>query len=81
MANQAWQITAPPLVRIQAISLNYRDIFVTNNNPNYIVPAKPALIPCCDGAGILESTGPNSIWQPGDRVFFHPNTWHTGSDP
>lgn len=69
------------LVRIQSISLNYRDILVTNHSPNYIVPAKPNLIPCCDGSGTIQSAGPNSIWQPGDRVFFHPNTWHTGSDP
>ena len=69
------------LVRIQAVALNYRDIMVVNHDPNYIVKAKPNLVPCCDGAGIVESTGPDSTWKTGDRVFFHPNNWQTGSDP
>lgn len=69
------------LIRMQAVSLNYRDVLVAEHNPSYPVKAKPNLTPCSDGAGVIEAAGPGSRWKQGDRVFVHPNTWKTGSDP
>ncbi|KXT09365.1 hypothetical protein AC579_3827 [Pseudocercospora musae] len=69
------------LVRLQAVSLNYRDILVMNHDPSYPAMAKQDLIPCSDGAGIVEEAGPHSEWKAGDRVIIQPNTWVTGFDP
>lgn len=69
------------LIRIQAVSLNYRDVLVVDHSPSYPVEAKPNLTPCSDGAGVIEQTGPGSKWKKGDRVFVHPNTWKTGPEP
>lgn len=69
------------LIRIQAVSLNYRDVLVIDHSPSYPLEAKPNLTPCSDGAGVIEQPGPGSKWKKGDRVFVHPNTWKKGADP
>ncbi|KAL2827159.1 hypothetical protein BDW59DRAFT_160445 [Aspergillus cavernicola] len=68
------------LIRICAVSLNYRDHVVLQHSPHYPILAKQNLVPCSDGAGILISTGPGSIWASriGDAVTVHPNTWQKG---
>ena len=68
------------LVRINAVSLNSRDQLVMEHNPAYPLRTKANLIPCSDGAGIVEESGPHSIWKQGDRVVIHPNNWKHGSD-
>ncbi len=55
------------LVKIHAISLNYRDLMVVKGlyNPRLKLPR----IPCSDGAGTVEAVGGGvSKWKPGDRV-------------
>lgn len=69
------------LIRIQAVSLNYRDVLVVDHSPSYPVPAKANLTPCSDGAGVIEEAGLGSKWKKGDRVFVHPNTWKSGNEP
>ena len=69
------------LIRIHAVAFNYRDVLVADHSPNYPIQAKPDLIPCSDGAGIIEEAGHESIWTKGDRVIFHPNSWLSGADP
>ncbi|EME80211.1 uncharacterized protein MYCFIDRAFT_31107 [Pseudocercospora fijiensis CIRAD86] len=69
------------LIRLQAASLNYRDILVMNHDPSYPAMAKQDLIPCSDGAGVVEEAGPGSEWKAGDRVIIQPNTWVSGFDP
>jgi NADPH:quinone reductase-like Zn-dependent oxidoreductase len=51
------------LVRLRAAALNYRDLMVLANNPLYPVETVSGLVPLCDGAGEIESTGPNSVWE------------------
>lgn len=68
------------LVRMKAVSLNFRDILVVNHNPKYSAPTSPNLVPCCDVAGIVEQAGPGSTWKKGDEVLTHPNSWLAGSD-
>jgi NADPH:quinone reductase-like Zn-dependent oxidoreductase len=65
------------LIRIRAVSLNYRDLIATRiERPGALTP----LIPCSDGAGEVLSVGPGvTKWQPGDRVigcFFQ--DWDSG---
>ena len=38
------------------------------------------LVPCSDAAGIVEEVGAESVWNAGDRVILHPNTWLDGQD-
>lgn len=55
------------LVRMTAVSLNYRDLMVVRGvyNPRL----KRPMIPLSDGAGIVEATGPGvSRFKPGDHV-------------
>ncbi len=55
------------LVRIKAVSLNYRDLMVARGhyNPRLKLP----LVPCSDGAGMVEAIGPGvSRAKVGDRV-------------
>lgn len=68
------------LVRIYAVSLNYRDRLVIDHSSNYPTKAKENLIPGSDGAGIVEETGSDSIWKKGDRVIVQPNAWLKGFD-
>jgi NADPH:quinone reductase-like Zn-dependent oxidoreductase len=55
------------LVKIHAVSLNYRDLMMVKGlyNPNLKLPR----IPCSDGAGQVEAVGAGvTLWKPGDRV-------------
>ncbi|KAK6434214.1 hypothetical protein LTR95_009606 [Oleoguttula sp. CCFEE 5521] len=69
------------LVRIRAVSLNYRDLLCLDHSPNYPIKHKADLVPCLDGAGEIEAVGEGSQWKVGDRVIIQPNTWLTGTDP
>ena len=68
------------LVRIGAVSLNYRDKLVVDHSPDYPVAAEPNLVPCSDGAGIVEEVGEQSVWKKGDRVIVYFSTWLYGDD-
>ena len=55
------------LVRVHAISFNYRDLLTVKGlyNPKMSLPR----IPCSDGAGQVAAVGEGvTRWQPGDRV-------------
>jgi NADPH:quinone reductase-like Zn-dependent oxidoreductase len=55
------------VVRVRAVSLNYRDLLVAKGlyNPKMKLPR----IPCSDGAGEVEAVGQGvTEWRPGDRV-------------
>src|SRR5271163_5066098 len=55
------------LVRIRAVSLNYRDLLVVQGkyNPRMKLPR----VPVSDGAGEVVSVGAEvTAWKPGDRV-------------
>jgi NADPH:quinone reductase-like Zn-dependent oxidoreductase len=55
------------LVRVHAISLNYRDLMVLQGryNPKLAMPR----VPCSDGAGEVIAVGAGvTQWKPGDRV-------------
>jgi NADPH:quinone reductase-like Zn-dependent oxidoreductase len=55
------------LVRMRAVSLNYRDLIATRiERPGALTP----LIPCSDGAGEVTAVGADvTKWKPGDRVI------------
>ena len=54
------------LVRMEAASLNYRDLLMLDGR---FPAAHHGLIPLSDGAGRVEAVGPEvTRWQPGDRV-------------
>ncbi|HEX7727975.1 MAG TPA: NAD(P)-dependent alcohol dehydrogenase [Terracidiphilus sp.] len=64
------------LVRVRAVSFNYRDLMVVKGlyNPKMKLPR----IPCSDGAGEVEAVGEGvRAWKPGDRVagIFMQNWW------
>ena len=67
------------LVRIRAVSLNYRDLITLKAQRPGNLP--PPLVPCSDGAGEVVAIGAGvSRWQVGDRVagiFFR--DWLEGS--
>jgi NADPH:quinone reductase-like Zn-dependent oxidoreductase len=55
------------LVRIRAVSFNYRDLLIVKGlyNPKMRLPR----IPCSDGAGEVAAVGEgDTAWRPGDRV-------------
>ena len=55
------------LVRVRAVSFNYRDLMVVKGlyNPKMKLPR----IPCSDGAGEVTAVGAGvTAWKPGDRV-------------
>ncbi|HVC46914.1 MAG TPA: NAD(P)-dependent alcohol dehydrogenase [Terracidiphilus sp.] len=55
------------LIRVQAVSFNYRDLMVVKGlyNPKLKLPR----VPCSDGAGVVEAVGEGvTEWKPGDRV-------------
>jgi NADPH:quinone reductase-like Zn-dependent oxidoreductase len=69
------------LIRMRAVSLNYRDLLIVAGSPLYPTRARSGLIPCLDGAGEIVSTGPNSKWKDsiGDTVIANPTTtWIDG---
>ncbi len=56
------------LVRLKAVTLNYRDLLMVRGG--YGSRQKFPLIPVSDGAGVVESIGPNvRAFGPGDRVI------------
>jgi len=67
------------LVRIRAVSLNYRDLLIAKGT--YMGPPRPNLIPVSDGAGEVVAVGEGvTRVKPGDRVaptFFQ--TWTSGA--
>src|SRR4051812_31495013 len=66
------------LVRVKAVSLNYRDLLVAKGlyNPRMPLPR----VPCSDAAGEVVAVGDGvTAWKPGDRVcgtFLQ--AWHDG---
>jgi NADPH:quinone reductase-like Zn-dependent oxidoreductase len=81
---QAFEEPAPPLgshhvlVRIEATSLNYRDLLVLRGQ---LGAAREGLIPLSDGAGRVVAIGPEvTHWRLGDRVapIFYPE-WIGGA--
>lgn len=66
------------LVRVRAVSINYRDLMMVQGsyNPKQKLP----LIPCSDGAGEVVAVGPGvTKWKPGDRVMSaFSQTWIAG---
>ncbi len=66
------------LVRMTATSLNYRDFLMVMGqyNPRQKLP----LIPCSDGAGVVEAVGNEvQLWKKGDRVLpIFAQTWLDG---
>ncbi len=66
------------LVKVHAVSLNYRDLSVVLGN--YVWAAKAGLVPCSDAAGEIAAVGDGvTRFRPGDRVIstFHPR-WFGG---
>lgn len=56
------------LVKLKATSLNYRDFLMVDGkyNPRQKLP----LVPCSDGAGVVEAVGNEvQLWKKGDRVL------------
>ncbi len=54
------------LVRIEAASLNYRDLLVLRGQ---LGPVREGLVPVSDGAGVVVALGPGATrWREGDRV-------------
>jgi len=69
------------LVKIHAVSLNYRDIAPVLGR--YVWGCKAGLIPCSDAAGEIVAVGEGvTVYVPGDRVVstFHPR-WFGGRPP
>jgi NADPH:quinone reductase-like Zn-dependent oxidoreductase len=66
------------LVKVRAISFNYRDLLMVKGlyNPKLKFPR----IPCSDGAGEVVATGEGvTAWKPGDRVMgIFMQNWHDG---
>ncbi|KAK4964121.1 hypothetical protein LTR28_004036 [Elasticomyces elasticus] len=68
------------LVRIRAVSLNYRDILIMEHSPAYPTATATGLIPCSDAAGLVEAVGHDSQREKGDRVVIMGNNWLNGTD-
>jgi NADPH:quinone reductase-like Zn-dependent oxidoreductase len=69
------------LVRIRAVTLNFRDILIAAGSPLYPIPAIDGIIPCADGAGEIVGVGENSTWSHhiGQNVILVPQkTWIDG---
>jgi NADPH:quinone reductase-like Zn-dependent oxidoreductase len=66
------------LIRIRAVSLNYRDLITVGHERPGNLP--PPFVPCSDGAGEVAAVGAGvTQWKPGDRVagiFFR--DWESG---
>lgn len=64
------------VVRVNAVSLNYRDLLLVTGDTKTSLPR----VPCSDGAGQVVAVGSHvTKWKPGDRVManFFPH-WHAG---
>ncbi|OQV08749.1 Alcohol dehydrogenase GroES-like domain-containing protein [Cladophialophora immunda] len=69
------------LVWIKAAALNARDMMVIAHDPIYPIKTQPYLVPCADGAGVVEEVGLGSTWKPGDRVLLTAMRWIDGDVP
>lgn len=59
-------------------TVNFRDLLVATNDPRYLGPTIPPLVPLVDGAGVVDSAPPGSRWRAGDRVLLAGNaTWRS----
>jgi NADPH:quinone reductase-like Zn-dependent oxidoreductase len=67
------------LVRVRAVSLNYRDLIVLSGMLGPV--SKPDLVPVSDGAGEVVQVGSDTTrWKPGDRVApIFRQRWLSGS--
>jgi NADPH:quinone reductase-like Zn-dependent oxidoreductase len=66
-------------IRVRAVSLNYRDLLVVNGAYSKNLPLP--LVPCSDGAGVVEAVGPGvTTVKAGDRVAgcFFADGWIDG---
>lgn len=61
------------LVHMRAAALNFRDLLVIADSPNYPVRTTAGLVPCSDGAGEVVGIGEGSRWRVGDRVVLTSN--------
>lgn len=61
------------LVRMHAAALNFRDLLVIADSPNYPVRTSAGLVPCSDGAGEVAAVGHGSQWQVGEKVVLSSN--------
>ncbi|KAF7795447.1 hypothetical protein EIP86_006608 [Pleurotus ostreatoroseus] len=60
------------LVKIHAVSLNYRDIVISTNEYKDFGKLRDNLVPCSDGAGEVVAVGEDvNKWAIGDRVAAH----------
>ncbi|CAI6339385.1 unnamed protein product [Periconia digitata] len=68
------------LIRVTAVSLNFRDLLIASRSPEYPGAHAANLTPCSDGAGVIYSTHPTSRWhgKEGVRVVLHSNLWLDG---
>jgi len=65
------------LVRVEACSLNYHDVFTRRGMPGIRVPLP--MVPGCDGAGHIATLGTDiQGWSEGDRVLIDPLVGATG---
>ena len=65
------------LVRVEACSLNYHDVFTRRGMPGIRTPLP--MVPGCDGAGRIERLGADvEGWTEGDRVLIDPLIGVTG---
>lgn len=64
-------------VQLRAVSLNPVDNkLIQSGHPAWRYPHVPGV----DGAGVVTTVGPDvSVWQPGDRVYFHTNLTRDGT--
>lgn len=69
------------LVRLRAASINFRDLLIIADSPNYPFPRAPGLTPCSDGTGEIEAIGLDSEWRVGDKVILKANqSWYDSED-
>ncbi|OCK83675.1 alcohol dehydrogenase [Lepidopterella palustris CBS 459.81] len=65
------------LVKVHAVSLNYRDLIIAKGI--YPFPVRDGIIPASDGAGTVEAVGSNvTRFKPGDKVVTLFNQAHLG---
>ncbi|KAF9256210.1 NAD-P-binding protein [Marasmius fiardii PR-910] len=68
------------LVKIHAVSLNYRDLMIARGV--YPIVSKDKLVPCSDMAGEVVAVGEDvSNWKTGDRVCANFSPEHIHGDP
>jgi NADPH:quinone reductase-like Zn-dependent oxidoreductase len=70
------------LIRVHAVSLNYRDVVIANGQYPFSEPTAD-MIPLSDGAGEVIAVGPGvRRWKAGDRVAgIFAQSWQGGTQP